>query len=149
MSGEQISVTSRLIFTSGKCGIWPLAAPKNQGFVKLGIFQGRKERPRHKMHIKKTYGGYRMFPSMLEKENLFVVMSTVNVRQRNLWSLDGDYREGGSFSFPLWTHGQDRGWAGQVNLVVLFYGWVECGLHSLSMLCLWLLFVRNIMDTCT
>jgi hypothetical protein len=35
MSGEPIGTTSRLIITSGKSNIWPLAAPENQGFRKL------------------------------------------------------------------------------------------------------------------
>jgi hypothetical protein len=32
MSGEPIGTTSGLIITSGKLEIWPLVAPKNQGF---------------------------------------------------------------------------------------------------------------------
>ena len=35
MSGEHAGTTSGMIVTSGKSGIWPLAAPKNQGFRKL------------------------------------------------------------------------------------------------------------------
>jgi hypothetical protein len=35
MSGEHIGSNSGLIVTSGKSGIWPLAAPENQGFRKL------------------------------------------------------------------------------------------------------------------
>jgi hypothetical protein len=35
MSGEHVGTTSGLIITSGKSGIWPLAAPENQGFRKL------------------------------------------------------------------------------------------------------------------
>jgi hypothetical protein len=35
MRGEHVGTTSRLIFTSGKSVIWPLAAPENQGFRKL------------------------------------------------------------------------------------------------------------------
>jgi hypothetical protein len=35
MSGEHVGTTSRLNVTSEKSGIWPLAAPENQGFVKL------------------------------------------------------------------------------------------------------------------
>jgi len=35
MSGEHVGTTPGLIFTSGKLVIWPLAAPKNQGFRKL------------------------------------------------------------------------------------------------------------------
>ena len=35
MSGEHIGTISRMIVTSGKSGIWPLAAPENQGFRKL------------------------------------------------------------------------------------------------------------------
>jgi hypothetical protein len=35
MSGEHIGINSGLIVTSGKSGIWPLAAPENQGFRKL------------------------------------------------------------------------------------------------------------------
>jgi hypothetical protein len=35
MSGEHVGATSGLIITSGKSRIWPLVAPKNQGFRKL------------------------------------------------------------------------------------------------------------------
>ena len=35
MSGERVGTTSGLIITSGNSGIWPLAAPENQGFRKL------------------------------------------------------------------------------------------------------------------
>jgi len=35
MSGEHVGTTSRLIVRSGKPMIWPLVAPKNQGFRKL------------------------------------------------------------------------------------------------------------------
>ena len=35
MSGEHVGTTSRIIATSGKSVIWPLAAPENQGFRKL------------------------------------------------------------------------------------------------------------------
>jgi hypothetical protein len=38
MRGEHVGTTSRLIFTSGKSGNWPLAAPENQGFRKLRKF---------------------------------------------------------------------------------------------------------------
>jgi hypothetical protein len=38
MSGEHVGTISRLIFTSGKSVIWPLATPKNQGFRKLRKF---------------------------------------------------------------------------------------------------------------
>jgi hypothetical protein len=38
MSGEHVGTTSGLIVTSGKSGIWPLAAPENQGFGKLRKF---------------------------------------------------------------------------------------------------------------
>jgi hypothetical protein len=38
MSGEHIGTTSGLIVTSCKSGIWPLAAPENQGFRKLRKF---------------------------------------------------------------------------------------------------------------
>jgi hypothetical protein len=40
MSGELVGTTPRLIFISGKSMIWPLAAPKNQGFIKLLILRG-------------------------------------------------------------------------------------------------------------
>jgi hypothetical protein len=44
MSGVQVGTTSGLIVTSGKLEIWPLAAPKNQGFRKLRKFpRGGKE----------------------------------------------------------------------------------------------------------
>jgi hypothetical protein len=45
MSGEHVGTTSVLIITSGKSKIWPLAAPKNQGFRKLGKFPrgGKKD----------------------------------------------------------------------------------------------------------
>jgi hypothetical protein len=44
MSGEHVGNTSRLIVTSGKSDIWPLATPKNQGFRKLQKFprKGKK-----------------------------------------------------------------------------------------------------------
>jgi hypothetical protein len=35
MSGEHVGTTSGLNVTSGKSGIWPLAAPENQGFEKM------------------------------------------------------------------------------------------------------------------
>jgi hypothetical protein len=35
MSGEHVGTTSGMIIASGKSEIWPLAAPKNQGFRKL------------------------------------------------------------------------------------------------------------------
>jgi hypothetical protein len=35
MSGEHVGTTSGMIITSGKSDIWPLEAPKNQGFRKL------------------------------------------------------------------------------------------------------------------
>jgi hypothetical protein len=35
MSGEHIEINSRLIVTSGKSLIWPIAAPENQGFRRL------------------------------------------------------------------------------------------------------------------
>ena len=38
MSGEHVETTSVLIITSGKSEIWPLVAPKNQGFRKLRKF---------------------------------------------------------------------------------------------------------------
>jgi hypothetical protein len=45
MSGEHVGTTSRLIVTSRKSMIWPLAAPKNQGFRKLRKFprEGKKD----------------------------------------------------------------------------------------------------------
>jgi hypothetical protein len=44
MSGEHVGTTSGLIVTSGKSGIWPLAAPENQGFGKLRKFpRGEKD----------------------------------------------------------------------------------------------------------
>jgi hypothetical protein len=46
MSGEHVGTTPRLIFTSGKLVIWPLAAPKNQGFRKLRKFPREGKRPR-------------------------------------------------------------------------------------------------------
>jgi len=44
MSVEHVGTTSRLIVTSGKLEIWPLAAPQNQGFRKLRKFprEGKK-----------------------------------------------------------------------------------------------------------
>jgi hypothetical protein len=38
MSGEHVGTTSGLIVTSGKSGIWPLAAPENHGFGKMRKF---------------------------------------------------------------------------------------------------------------
>jgi len=35
MSGEHVGTTSRMIVTSGKLEIWPLAAPQNHVFRKL------------------------------------------------------------------------------------------------------------------
>ena len=43
MSGEHVGTTHGLIFTSGKLMIWPLEAPKNQGFRKLRKSQGREK----------------------------------------------------------------------------------------------------------
>jgi hypothetical protein len=48
MSGEHVGTTSRLIVTSGKSVIWPLAAPENQGFRKLRKFPREGKRPRQK-----------------------------------------------------------------------------------------------------
>jgi hypothetical protein len=48
MSGEHVGTTSGLIVTSGKSGIWPLAAPENQGFRKLRKFPREGKRPRQK-----------------------------------------------------------------------------------------------------
>jgi len=31
MTGEHVGISSVMIITSGKLGIWPLAAPENQG----------------------------------------------------------------------------------------------------------------------
>ena len=73
MSGEHIWVASRMIFTTGKWGIWPLVVPKNHGFVKLWIFQGGKERPKHKMNINTTYGGGGTLLSMLGKINYLLL----------------------------------------------------------------------------
>jgi hypothetical protein len=44
MSGEHVGTTSGMIVTSGKSGIWPLAAPENQGFRNLQKFprEGKK-----------------------------------------------------------------------------------------------------------
>jgi hypothetical protein len=39
MSGEHVGTILGLIVTSGKSGIWPLAAPENQGFRKLQKFR--------------------------------------------------------------------------------------------------------------
>ena len=38
MSGEHVGTTLGLNVTSGKSGIWSLATPENQGFVKLRKF---------------------------------------------------------------------------------------------------------------
>jgi hypothetical protein len=38
ISGEHVGTTSGMIVTSGKLGIWPLAALENQGFRKLQKF---------------------------------------------------------------------------------------------------------------
>jgi hypothetical protein len=46
ISGEHVGTTSRLIVTSGKSVIWPLAAPENQGFRKLQKFPREGKRPR-------------------------------------------------------------------------------------------------------
>ena len=43
MSGEHVGTTSGLIVTSRRLGIWPLAAPENQGFRKPRKFP-RKEK---------------------------------------------------------------------------------------------------------
>jgi hypothetical protein len=48
MSGEHVGTTSGLIVTSGKSGIWPLAAPENQGFRKLRKIPKGGKRPRQK-----------------------------------------------------------------------------------------------------
>jgi hypothetical protein len=44
--GEHVGTTSGMNVTSGKSGIWPLAAPENQVFRKLQKFPKGK-RPRH------------------------------------------------------------------------------------------------------
>ena len=46
MSGEHVGSTSGLIITTGKLGIWPLAAHENQESGKLRKFP-RGKRPRH------------------------------------------------------------------------------------------------------
>ena len=46
MSGEHVGTTSGMIITSGKSGIWPLVAPKNQGFENMWKFP-RGKRPRN------------------------------------------------------------------------------------------------------
>ena len=154
IGGEHVWVTSRLIFTSGKCGIWSLEAPKNHGFIKLRTSQWVKERPRHMMHIKTTYGGGRTFLSMLGKGNYFFVMSTISLKQRNFLSVDGDYikddhsffpyglmvRLGGEHSKWTWLLCSMDGW----NMVVPFVfqhevSNMDIGFHFLLMLCLWLL----------
>ena len=48
MSGELVGITSRMIITSDKSMICPLAAPKNQGFRKLRKFPREGKRPRQK-----------------------------------------------------------------------------------------------------
>jgi hypothetical protein len=45
MSGEHVGTTSRLIITSGKSVIWPLATPENQGFRKLRKFPREGKSP--------------------------------------------------------------------------------------------------------
>jgi hypothetical protein len=45
MSGEHVGTTPRLIVTSGKSVIWPLAAPENQGFRKLRKSPREGKRP--------------------------------------------------------------------------------------------------------
>ena len=46
MSGEHIGSNSGLIVTSGKSGIWPLAAPKNYKFRRLWKFPREGKSPR-------------------------------------------------------------------------------------------------------
>jgi hypothetical protein len=46
MRGEHVGTTSGMNVTSGKSGIWPLAAPENKGFGKMQKFPKGK-RPRH------------------------------------------------------------------------------------------------------
>jgi len=48
MSGEHVGTTSGMIVTSGKSGIWPLVAPKNQGFRNLRKLPREGKRPRKK-----------------------------------------------------------------------------------------------------
>ena len=43
MSGEHVGTTSGLNVTSGKSGIWPLAAPENHRFVTLQKFPRGKD----------------------------------------------------------------------------------------------------------
>ena len=88
---------------------------------------------------------------MLEKGNLSLLLWSVWVWAKgiyDLWMVTVAKED--HFSFPLWTHSQARGWTGQVNLVVLFYGWME---HDYS-ICIpaswfryvyWLAFFFNIM----
>ena len=46
MRGEHVGTTSRMTFTSGKSGNWPLAVLENQGFRKLRKFPKEGTRPR-------------------------------------------------------------------------------------------------------
>jgi hypothetical protein len=46
MSGEHVGTTPRMIFTSGKLVIWPLAALENQDLGSCENSQGRGKRPR-------------------------------------------------------------------------------------------------------
>jgi hypothetical protein len=45
MSGEHVGNIFGLIITSGKSDIWPLVAPKNQGFKKLQKSPREGKRP--------------------------------------------------------------------------------------------------------
>ena len=49
MSGKHVGTTSRLIVTSGKSMIWPLATPENQGFRKLRKSPKGREKTRAKL----------------------------------------------------------------------------------------------------
>ena len=66
MSGEHVGNTSRLIVTSGKSDIWPLATPKNKGLRNLQKSPKEGKRPGQKL-IKHMRGG-RTLPSMLGKD---------------------------------------------------------------------------------
>ena len=59
----------------------------DQGFVKLRTSQRGKEIPRHKMNIKRTYGGGSTLLSMLGKGNYFFFMSIVSVREKDFSDL--------------------------------------------------------------
>jgi len=119
MSGEHVGTTSRMIVTSGKSVIWPLAAPENQGFRKLWKF------PREGKDLGKLINSICEEAGRCqvcwENRLLFFLAVMITIEwvwgKRNLLELKDISEEEFFPSSPSWIHGQARGWIGQVILV--------------------------------